>query len=104
MPYELPSMGGLAEEIKKSSIVISDPNYSSLCTAVDNLGLEGAIDTVNLLPQTLHEIRSVVWKAVNVKDLLYFEQHPIDLLAPGGISHSGPGGNRQLWPDENSQS
>ena len=28
----------------------------------------------------------------------------IPLLAPGGISHSGPGGNRQLWPDENSQS
>lgn len=26
------------------------------------------------------------------------------LLAPGGISHSGPGGNRQLWPDKNSQS
>ncbi len=26
------------------------------------------------------------------------------VLAPGGISHSGPGGNRQLWPDENSQS
>lgn len=29
---------------------------------------------------------------------------PKGLLAPGGISHSGPGGNRQLWPDENSQS
>ena len=26
------------------------------------------------------------------------------VLAPDGISHSGPGGNRQLWPDENSQS
>lgn len=26
------------------------------------------------------------------------------MLAPGGISHSGPDGNRQLWPDENSQS
>ena len=26
------------------------------------------------------------------------------MLAPGGISHSGPGGNRQFWPDENSQS
>lgn len=26
------------------------------------------------------------------------------LLAPGGISHSGPGENRQFWPDENSQS
>ena len=28
----------------------------------------------------------------------------LKLLAPGGISHSGPGENRQLWPDENSQS
>ena len=26
------------------------------------------------------------------------------VLAPGGISHSGPGENRQFWPDENSQS
>ena len=26
------------------------------------------------------------------------------MLAPGGISHSGPGENRQFWPDENSQS
>ena len=26
------------------------------------------------------------------------------VLAPGGISHSGPDENRQLWPDENSQS
>ena len=24
------------------------------------------------------------------------------VLAPGGISHSGPGENRQFWPDENS--
>ena len=28
----------------------------------------------------------------------------VTVLAPGGISHSGPGENRQLWPDENSQS
>lgn len=78
VPYELPSMGGLAEKIKESSIIISDPNYSAFCTAVDDLGLEGAIDTVTLLPETLQEIRSVVWRAVNVKDLLYFEKHPID--------------------------
>lgn len=33
MPYGLPSMGTLAEAIKKSDLVISDPNYSecSLC-------------------------------------------------------------------------
>lgn len=78
MPYELPSMGGLAEEIRKSDIVVSDPNYSTFCTAVDNSGLEGAIDAVNLLPKTLEEIRRVVWKTVNEKDLYYFDQHPID--------------------------
>lgn len=78
MPYELPSMGGLAEEIRKSNIVISDPNYSAFCAAVDNSGLEGAIDAVNLLPETLQEIRRVVWETVNEKDLLYFNQHPID--------------------------
>lgn len=78
MPYELPSMSGLAEEIRKSNIVISDPNCSAFCAAVDNLGLEGAIDAVNLLPETLQEIRRVVWETVNEKDLLYFNQHPID--------------------------
>lgn len=77
MPYDLPSMGGLAEEIKKSDIVISDPNYSAFCTTVDESGLEGAIDAVNLLPETLKEIRRVVWTTVNEKDLLYFDQHPI---------------------------
>lgn len=78
MPYELPSMTGLAEEIKKSDIVISDPNYSIFCTAVDSSGLEGAIDAVNLLPETLKEIRRVVWTTVNTKDIQYFDQHPID--------------------------
>lgn len=78
MPYELPSMGGLADEIKKSDTVISDPSYNAFCTAVDNSGLEGAIDGVNLLPETLREIRRVVWETVNEKDCLYFDQHPID--------------------------
>ena len=33
-----------------------------------------------------------------------FVSDEMQLLAPGGISHSGPGENRQFWPDENSQS
>lgn len=78
MPYGLPSMGGLAEEIKKSCIVISDPNYSAFCTAVDCSGLEGAIDSVTLLPETLKEVRRVVWETVNKRDFLYFDSHPID--------------------------
>lgn len=78
MPYGLPSMGTLAEEIKKSAIVISDPNYGTLCTAIDSLGLEGAIDSVTLLPQTLNAIRCVVWKTVNENDLSYFDRNPVN--------------------------
>ena len=76
MPYELPSMSGLAEKIRKSDIVIADPNYSPFCAAVDSLGLEGAIDTVSLLPETLKEIRKVVWETVNEKDFCYFDKYP----------------------------
>ena len=78
MPYGLPSMGTLAEEIKKSDIVISDPNYDPICTAIDSLGLEGAIDSVALLPQTLSEIRRVVWQTVNESDLSYFDRNSIN--------------------------
>lgn len=77
MQYNLPSMAELAEEIKKSSIVKSDPNYRVFHDIVDKFGLERSIDAANLLPKTLQEIRRVVWETVNVKDLLYFEQHPI---------------------------
>ena len=45
---------------------------------------------------------------INWGNFCYYESRGlmifVTLLAPGGISHSGPGGNRQLWPDENSQS
>ena len=37
---------------------------------------------------------------VDYREILRLDS--LHLLAPGGISHSGPGGNRQLWPDENS--
>lgn len=76
MPYGLPSMKILAEEIKKSDSIISDPNFSVFCTAMDGLGLEEAIDSVELLPQTLNEIRRIVWKTVNERDLAYFDSNP----------------------------
>lgn len=48
-------------------------------------------------------IPNFIWFAVPApNDILRGES--ITVLAPGGNSHSGPGGNRQLWPDENSQS
>lgn len=36
--------------------------------------------------------------SITVRDIMELNL----VLAPGGISHSGPGGNRQFWPDENS--
>lgn len=76
MPYGLPSMGNLAEEIKRSDMVLFDPNYEALCAALDSCGLEGAIDSVELLPQTLKEIRHIVWRTVNESDLSYFDSNP----------------------------
>ena len=35
---------------------------------------------------------------------LHLDEHMSLMLAPGGINHSGPDGNRQSWPDKNSQS
>lgn len=77
VPYEIPSMAKLAEEIRKSYTVSSDPNYNNFCKIVDESGLERAIDAIDLLPETLKEIRRVVWNTVNEKDILYFDQHPI---------------------------
>lgn len=78
IPYGLPSMDKLAEKIKELDTTISDPNYSTFCAAIDNLGLEGAISSLDLLPETIEEIRKVVWETVNNRDLLYFDEHPID--------------------------
>ena len=51
-------------------------------------------------------LRDVLKEAVNDQydyiDWWLYEAADDFVLAPGGISHSGPGGNRQFWPDENS--
>ena len=42
--------------------------------------------------------------SIQAKKAKIRERYKGVVLAPGGISHSGPGENRQFWPDENSQS
>lgn len=76
MPYGLPSMGALADVIKKDPIIRADPNYANLCNAMDKSGLELAIDSVDLKQETLDNIRIVVWKAVGEKDWEYFHNNP----------------------------
>ncbi|MBE6927735.1 MAG: hypothetical protein E7467_04510 [Ruminococcaceae bacterium] len=76
MPYGLPSMGALADKIKEDPTVISDAKYDDLCSAIDSLGLEGAIDSVKLSSVTLDAIRKVTWNKVNDCDLKYFNDNP----------------------------
>lgn len=76
MPYGLPSMGTLADEIKKDTVIKADPNYANLCVEMDKNGLELAIDSVELKQETLDNIRIVVWKTVGEKDWEYFYNNP----------------------------
>ena len=76
MPYGLPSMGTLADEIKKDTVIKADPNYANLCVEMDKNGLELAIDSVELKQETLDNIRIVVWNSVGEKDWEYFYNNP----------------------------
>ena len=78
IPYGLPSMSGLADEIKKSDRVNVDSNYPMFCEAVNKQGLEEAIDVASLQPAIKDEIRLVVWQSVNEKDLQFFDKHPTE--------------------------
>ena len=69
IPYGLPSMGDLATYIKSNSTVMSDPNYSAFCEALNSEGLEKAIDSVHLNDATLDAIRITTWENVNNTDL-----------------------------------
>ena len=76
IPYGLPSMSGLADEIKKSDKVNTDPNYPAFCNAMDGIGLEEAMDKDLLQIATKNEIRSIVWQVINKKDLQFFDANP----------------------------
>lgn len=84
VPYGLPSMAELADEIKQDSTIKTDPNYIKLCEVMDQNGLEVAIDTVELKQETLNTIRITVWKAVNAKDWSFFYKNTTS--APEALS------------------
>ena len=83
MPYGLPSMKILAEEIEKSTTVQNDPSYMQFCQGLRDHGLERAIDSLDLLQDTKKEIRKIVWETVNEKDLSYFDQNRLN--APSAL-------------------
>lgn len=85
MQYGLPSMADLAKEIKGLRPIDSDPGFSTLCTALDEKGLEEAIDSVTLQPKTLNEIRRIVWRTINERDLKCLDEN--NMAPPQALVH-----------------
>ena len=75
IPYGLPSMSALAEEIEKYQAEISDSNFSSFCALLPLLGLEAALDQADLQEETHMRIRQIVWSYVNDKDLEFWSDY-----------------------------
>ena len=80
MPYGLPSMGSLAEEIEKDPTIMADPQFDALKQAIADYGLETAIDSLRLQEETLECIRNVTWKTINRCDTEFFDKS--SLTAP----------------------
>ena len=96
----------------RSDVPVRSNKYLYDCEAVITIG-DGNIGKVFHYVNGKFDLHQRCYKMTDFKDIwgkyffYYFSTKFYDramMLAPGGISHSGPGGNRQLWPDENSQS
>jgi hypothetical protein len=74
LKYGLPSMKQLATEISNPAYNIVDPAFDDFCLKLDSQGLEMALDSSNLLPETQDRIREIVWQTVNRSDLLWLEK------------------------------
>ena len=77
MPYGLPSMRNLAEAIEADPVVKDDPEFANLCQAIDASGLEAAIDSVQLRPETIEHIRTVTWETINRHDTEFFDTNQL---------------------------
>lgn len=75
IPYGLPSMSDLAEQLKENDIVKSDPSYATFCSLLSSAGLEKAIDAVPLQNATINAIRTTTWELVNTSDQNYLESN-----------------------------
>lgn len=77
MPYGLPSMRNLAEAIEADPVIKDDPEFANLCQAIDASGLEAAIDSVQLRPETIEHIRTVTWETINRHDTEFFDTNQL---------------------------
>ena len=75
IPYGLPSVKDLKEEIQKDEIIKNDPKFQILCDKLNKYGLEAGIDATELNADTLSRIRNIVWLTINEKDFNYLNEH-----------------------------
>ncbi len=72
VPYGLPTMIGLASELREDAVLQNEKNSTKLFSDMDSLGLEGAIDNSLLSENAKNQIRILTWDCINKKDLVLF--------------------------------
>ena len=78
VPYGLPTMGGLASELRKDELLQAEKNSSKLFSDMDSLGLEAAIDNNTLSEHAKNQIRTLTWKCINEADLNLFRDEKLE--------------------------
>lgn len=78
VPYGLPTMGGLANELRKDSLLQAEKNSSKLFSDMDTMGLEAAIDNNTLSETAKNRIRTLTWECINATDLRLFKDEKLE--------------------------
>ena len=78
VPYGLPTMGGLAEVLRKDSLLQAEANSAKLFADMDSIGLEAAIDNNALSENAKDRIRTLTWKCINETDLKLFRDKNLE--------------------------
>jgi hypothetical protein len=72
--YGLPLMNELRDELRGHRDKFDAEEFDRLCSNLDTMNLEEAIDQADLSNDSLDMLRKIVWDYVNEKDLLQFHR------------------------------
>lgn len=78
VPYGLPTMGGLADVLRRDSLLQAEKNSAKLFSDMDSIGLEAAIDNNTLSEDAKNRIRTMTWECINEKDLKLFKDKNLE--------------------------
>ena len=78
VPYGLPTMNVLADELKKDHELQGEKGASELFADMGTMGLEAAIDNNSLSETAKKRIRQVTWERINSSDLALFRDKNLE--------------------------